>query len=346
MAEYYVDADASGSDDGSTPANAWSTLQRAIDGTDGTQPSAGDVVLLRHGTGIDQVVTATTDFDGNSGDRTNGRIIYRGVNSSWVNDGTRYVIDANDNTIDILNTSTSDYISLENVEVRNNTGSFGGIVGNTYLGSIHWAIINCYVHDVYYGIECTNLLRVKILKCRIEDCRNHGIYNPRDIYVVMCHIKNNGDAGLYSVQPGCKAVIGCYITENSGEGIDINMASTSDFVLIKNNVIHGNTNEGVKIDNMCLLIGNRITANSVGISVGAAGIVTAMWNYMPDTGEDEVNTTKTSVSGELNEIVIDGSNSNNFSGTDTDGGYTDPDNDDYNLTDTATLRRVEVDLEV
>ena len=45
MAEYYVDPTLStGDNDGTTKPNAWWTLQRAVDGTDGTKPVSGDTV--------------------------------------------------------------------------------------------------------------------------------------------------------------------------------------------------------------------------------------------------------------------------------------------------------------
>ena len=62
MSTYYVDASAAGADDGSSQSDAWTTIQRAIDGTGGTQPAAGDVVLIK--AGATYSVSAAIDFDG------------------------------------------------------------------------------------------------------------------------------------------------------------------------------------------------------------------------------------------------------------------------------------------
>ena len=63
---------------------------------------------------------------------------------------------------------------------------------------------------------------------------------------------------------------------------------------------------------------------------------------MPDTGEDRANTTKTS--GNVQELIVNGTNYNELSGTDVAGGYTDVSSKDFTLTAAATLRSVEVDL--
>jgi hypothetical protein len=80
MTTYYLDPDASGADDGTSQSDAWSTLQRAIDGTDGTQPAAGDIVQCRHGTGNDESISTVINFDGNAGSQASGFIQFIGVN--------------------------------------------------------------------------------------------------------------------------------------------------------------------------------------------------------------------------------------------------------------------------
>jgi len=123
MTTYYVDPTATGSDDGSSQADAWTSLQRAIDGTGGTQPTAGDTVLLRHtGSPNDETPSAEIDFDGNGGDTTNGYVSYIGVNSSWEEDGTRYVIDGGSLGAGLslaVGYDTVDRIFIANVEFNN-----------------------------------------------------------------------------------------------------------------------------------------------------------------------------------------------------------------------------------
>ena len=67
MATYYADFGiATGLDDGTSAANAWSTMQRAVDGTAGTQPTAGDIVYC---VGTD-TLAVNLDLDGLAGDTT------------------------------------------------------------------------------------------------------------------------------------------------------------------------------------------------------------------------------------------------------------------------------------
>ena len=106
MAEYYVDPTATGDDTGASKTNAWTTMQRCEDGTDGTQPAAGDTVLFRHsgavGAADETIGAGGIDIDGNAGDSGaagSGYIRYIGVNSAWENDGTQYVLDGNSATV-------------------------------------------------------------------------------------------------------------------------------------------------------------------------------------------------------------------------------------------------------
>ena len=43
-------------------------------------------------------------------------------------------------------------------------------------------------------------------------------------------------------------------------------------------------------------------------------------------------------------LLVDGSDTNDFAGTDTDAGYNAPASQDFNLTSSATLRRTMIEL--
>ena len=196
MATYYCDPDASGADDGSSKTDAWSTFQRAIDGTDGTKPGAGDIVEMRHGTGADETVSTTIDVDGTTGGLTTGFVTFRGVNSSWVNDGTRYDLDANSNNINILTLGTPDYIKLENIYLHD-TGTGDGISCAGYNGCSGWVFVNLKIDGCVMGVEGnTGGLQAAIFShCQITNNSSNGIELHSGV-IDKCYIDGNGGVGI------------------------------------------------------------------------------------------------------------------------------------------------------
>lgn len=339
MTEYYLNPAATGNDDGSTKTDAWTTLQRAVDGTDGDKPGAGDVVLA---TGTENV-TAVTDSDGNSGDLTSGNVTYRGVNPLWVNDGTRYRMNAGGNNIDILRLS-SDFVCFENFELYNTSKTSGnnGLVINSYENIIANSIVNCILRDTYRGFEGWNgsVRSLKLIGCKIYDNTDTGFYigSANNLMIALCNVYNNS-RGLYVGFGDDITVANSIIRDNTNQGVRV--SAVHHMITMLNVVLHANGDSIESDSRTVTIIGGRITDNTVGID--SNGITDLIATYMPDTGEDLANTTKTT--GVVNELVLKGVNTNDLSGTDTDGGYEDSSTDDYNLTDTASLRRVSIDLD-
>ena len=347
MPTYYVDPAASGANDGTSWTDAWETLQRAVDGTDGTQPDAGDTVLCR-GT---ETLSAVVTFDGNPGTKAGGRVIYRGVNASGVNDGTRFVLDGNDQAIDIMSL-LCDFIQVENFEVHNTNEASGysGIVCDSgYVSFENHLFINCYIHNCYDGVYSGSggMTNAVFIKCRFENNANGGVnyQNSIGFRFFYCNFQGNGGWGHWGVTSSRSMFIGCTILDNTGGGAYFWQNGMPQFV---NCVINNNGGEGIDLGSgdgnyVGLILGCRITDNTVGIDfTNTPG--TLMWSYMPDTGEDLANGTKT-VGSSFVEPLINGVNTNDLSGTDVDGGYVDSVTDDYNLAGDATLRRTAIDLE-
>jgi len=144
MATYYVDPDAGGDDNGTDWTNAWTTLQRAIDGdgVGGTQPAAGDTVYCR-GT---ETLDAACDVDGNSGTVNTGFIKYVGCNASGSVDGTRYVMDATDTYVSCLDTFSASHIWFENFQFTQATDDGVDLSG----GGDNLVFVNC-VSDNHGG---------------------------------------------------------------------------------------------------------------------------------------------------------------------------------------------------
>jgi hypothetical protein len=348
MATYYCDCDlATGNNDGTTWANAWQTLQRAVDGTGGTQPNAGDVVLCR---GTD-TVSAVVDFDGPAG-TASGFVTFRGVNASGTNDGTRFVVDANGATTSCIKTGC-DCVCLENFDIKGAVGSSTnghGIYAAGYTSLDGWLFINCYIHNNAGSGVYENSAGVSgtFINCRFEANGVYGVYcGGTQNHFINCRFLGNTSDGLIRTGNCLQmSVINCLIHANGGRGIEDQDTGFIRPTFVLNSVIDGNTGDGIETgasDGPHLYaIGCRITENGAdGIDSDSISVVG--WTYMPDTGQARDNNAKTS--GTIHEILVAGSTTNSLSGTDADGGYTDPANDDFNLTATATLKRVAYSLD-
>lgn len=334
MATYYVDPDAGGDDDGTSEANAWTSLQRAIDGTDGTAPTAGDTVYLKHGTGNDEAPSAAIDFDGNSG--TSASLInWIGVNSSWADDGTRYIIDGGSNAGNQFNMA-SEYHFFKNIELNNSqdhTLQFEGYAAHPMIFQ------NCIFHNAANEIidPSNNYSRAmlfilchftsgggsspayyraaeaKFLWCVFADNSGPGlsVYHEKSLNMYGCIVHNNGGIGIYCDYGGGQEIINCVIDGNSGDGIQVDE-------------VGGST---VAFD---IIIGNRITNNTIGLDVDAnAGFIWELYNFYLNNSTSATQGSPSGGTGSLS------------AGTE---GYNDSGNDDFNLTTSATLRRTAIDL--
>ncbi len=347
MTEYYCDADlTTGNNDGSSQANAWQNLQAAIDGLNGTQPTAGDKILCK---GTDSI-SAAIDVDGNAGTAAS-RLELVGVNGSWAEDGTRFVIDAGDAAINVLAfVGASDYLTIRNFELRDTTGSGNGINIGGYTALEGLILSNVYIHDMGgAGISSgsSGAYSVCAVGCRFEDNGGSGVEMPGVLEAYFCTFKGNSAHGASFIggKPASApphVFYGCEIHGNGDDGI---AHSTFDGTLaVIASVVDGNTNAGLDIDTGGVTIcGARITENGTGVDFGSLSSA-LMFSYMPDATEDRDNTTKTAGNYE---VIHDksGADSNELSGTDTDAGYNAPATDDFNLVSGATLKDVEIDLQ-
>jgi len=349
MTTYYLDPTATpagGSDTGADWTNAWSTLQRAIDGTNGTQPTAGDTVLMR-GT---ETVTVQIDLDGNSGSLAVGKVNFIGVNASGVNDGTRYVLSASGSisVISLPSTAPASFLNFENIEITGTTGT--GFYSNSYAYASHHSWQNIYIHNCGTGINVNTrgIDGCLFSHCRIENNTSVGLTGA-SFAVIFSNITGNGGGGISSNSAhgvGMPALIyGCLIEGNTGDGLVYDGWGTAQGLAAVNNVIDGNTGTGINIATAGgVLIGNRIT-NQTGAGVTLTKEMLMAYNYMPDTAQDRVNGSKTATNTPIYLSDKAGADSNNLSGTDTNAGYNSPTTSDFNLVSGASMRDVAVDLD-
>jgi hypothetical protein len=297
---------ATGDDNGTTSANAWRTLQKAVDGTNGTQPTAGDMVLVYN----QETTTANVDFDGPNGTRAGGYVKFVGVNSSWVNDGTRFKIAAGTG-VERAIVGTSEYLWIENAELCD-ADQWG--IFNLGTGSM---VIRCYIHDNGLdGIYITNTT-VSVLNCKSSSNGRHGIfYSTQNSYFEYDTLIQNANCAIDFDDQTYQTVKNCIIHDNGNGYTQIRGVGNSSKII--NNVIDGTdqTNDtGLTFSATCFgakVVGNRFTNMNLGIK-GVGTIGEMKYNYFDD------NTTDTLVCAKLSDPGI---SSTNLFNLDVDDGYT------------------------
>ncbi len=346
MTTYYVDPNATGDDDGSSQANAWTTLQRAIDGTDGTQPAAGDTVLCKH-TGsagaVDETLTASIDVDGNSGDLSSGYIKYIGVNSSWENDDTQYVIDANDAAVNCLYFN-SDYIFLNNFYVKKATED--GITGPTADYNFFINIRSSENGGLGFDFELVSTGSQNYYRCLADNNSGSGFGIPKYAThkYLFCCARDNTSSGFKTTY-GYPLLYSCLSFDNGSHGYHLGVYNNGPDNFLLNSVADGNSNTGVFIHaHRTSVIGSRITNQSssgdVGMDLNSKVALTG-WSYFENNYGDNIQNDSLHT-----EILYNGAATNIEDQGDTNQGYTSltEGSEDYNLRSDATLRRTAITI--
>lgn len=257
-----------------------------------------------------------------------------GVNASYNNDGTQYVIDGQAGSYHAASLSATDWI-FENITFYN--------AGSTYHGmnctGQDNAFINCRFNgnggDGFYTSQTYN----RLILCEATNNTGAGI-NIQGYYnnVLFCTAHHNGDDGI-TYNYGTGVVYGNICYDNSGAGIFV-----SHRTVLLNNTIDQNTEDGVTAGTnikTSIFIANRITNNSQeGIDYVNFGCLHG-WNYIDN------NTTSDTWSGSgEHEILDNGTGTDIITGGDTSQGYTSTSegSEDFNLASGASLRRTELQL--
>jgi len=328
MAEVYVDQDASGANDGTSEADAYTDPVSALGVT------AGDTLHIAKAT-ADYAISTPLQFTG-TGSITS-LVVIIGYNTSFVIDGSRPVIDAGSTHAYCFRLDAAqDYFHIYNIEMKNATTH--GITGaTTTTGCV---LINIWTHDcTATGINGFQYSR--FINC-ISSANALGIKTPANGgFVLYCLVYDNSGIGI-DINSNIAAVVSnCLIYDNGGIGLD-----TNHMTYVKNTVCHGNTGDNINVfSNNSVIDACRITlSGGYGIDGGATSQNTFVLNtYIPNTGEALANTSG-ATNGVLHTLANASLDLNDLVGTDLDGGYTDSTIDDYNTLSTASVYNGSIDM--
>lgn len=334
MTDYYVDPAASGANDGGgdgTPSDptdpdnwtdAWTSLQSAAD-----TAVAGDEVYCR-GT---QTLTAPIDFDTNSGSAVSP-INYYGCAANGTLGGDYFTLNGNSKTYHGIRTQTTqiNYVHLHDFKFY----QCDDAKTSTTVTNGYWLFDHCLFDDNVRAVGDSSYGDFQTFyRCRFQNQDGITIYRLDNARFLYCTFYDNANLVMDAMGSGLE-VHGCVFAGNTGSsGIFVYSGATS----IKNCVFHGNTNASGTI--RCLsyeyhyiaISHCRFTNNSVAIEAGS-------FRRLLDACYFQGNSTN------YNGYITDLGGLSEFSGTDTDYGYTDSASRDFNLAASATLRSTAIIL--
>jgi hypothetical protein len=319
MTTHYVDPAAGGDNDGTSWINAWTSLQSAAD-----TAVAGDIVYCR-GT---QVLTAKIDFDTQDGSLASGYIKFIGCNAGGTNDGTRFVLNGNSAAANCIYMNDKDYIWFENFEFKNATGDGQGEYTAAYWNNCQF--INCISHNNGgAGFSAVTGRYSFYDRCSAYSNTGTGFemgVGWTDYSHCSAHLNTvSGWVSYSSATSVYTRIADSFCYKNTSHGIHINGGQIAEIV---NCVVHGHSGAGdigVYVQaGFADLAGVRITGNTTGLSVAANQRAALQIAYFGSNTAD--------ISGSYDIIPINGSTAHvELLGAETDNGYTDSANNDYNL---------------
>ncbi len=322
MANRYADFDlGTGDNDGSSAANAWQTIQDAIDGNNSSQPAAGETVYCK---GTD-TLSAQIDMDGTSGTVAGGYVKWVGCSSldPVTIDGTTVVLDGNDAVADVIGSWSSARQWLENFEITNATDDGVAAVGDACV------FVNVSIH----GNAGDGMLHTgndaQYWRCQIYNNGSEGAQTVEGgTRFINCAIYNNAEHGLNVKGNDTLFIYGCVFHDN---GNNFNHAHDLDNrSIIINNVFDGTDQTGdigveLSTDNEYNLIAlNRFTNLVTGISADD-GLGVFGYNLFHNNTNDVLGM------GVYQAIPMDGDTDTNKYDPDADDGYNDASSNDFNL---------------
>jgi hypothetical protein len=334
MTTYYVDATLStGDNDGSTTANAWRSLQEAIDSTNNAgKPAAGDIVLCRHTASPDETLTAKIDVDGTAGTEK-AYIQWIGVNSSWTEDGTKYEINGNDAAVNCIDFSDAliDYTIWKHFDAYGATGN--GLNMNV-AGTEHHHFIDCvFRNNGNYGYYGNKNVSGILFGCLAYGNGGGGFYVNNAARALFCCSRDNTGSGFYAPYQSYGIFFNCLTFDNTEWGFGNIDHRNSLINCVSDNNGYGNIN---LVDYNIIILGCRITnapATKYGIDANTE-LFFSGWNYF----ENNAGGNKLDAANEVFLSLINSTDTSQYDQADTNEGYTSltEGSEDYNLRTDAT----------
>lgn len=258
----YVDPDATGSGDGTSWADAFTTLQAGYNASD-----SGYLVLAQGR----EVLTEGVSLNLNSYIKIEG---YDGF----------YTLDADSTSTSCIDSVSANNITLDHIICVNAAGV--GI--DLSEGGLYTTISYCKIkHSGSDGINASS-------KCIVEHCdidTNGGIGikgNGSFIGIQYTSIRGNVAGGIYSHYTDYYTIFCNTITGNGNYGIAIDEGN-----VVMSNVIDGNATGimlyNTKSSNFNTISNNRITNNTLGMDLKDIPLASMKYNYFAVNTTDTAN---------------------------------------------------------
>ncbi len=323
VADYYVDSAGSNT----SPYDTWTKAANQPQTIADLTPAAGTII------GIRGTVTLTDKLDVGSlaGSDADGFIQWIGCNSSGEDDGTLAILDANSAVANCIYLNSTVYNIFKNLDVKNATGA--GI--DNGASSTRNVFYNVHAHNnAGDGFETYDISRGLFYRCSAYSNSGSGFDTQTHANFVFCSAHNNSGDGFDGIYNNAGSYWGCIAYKNGAIGFNHIISPMYGCTS------HANTGDqvswyGTSNYYLSFAIGSRITGaltGKYGSNYNSRAAI-LIHSYLDQAAGID---------------LLDDDNvlkfGNQFNGTDTDYGYNYPDNDDYNLTATATMRDIEITL--
>jgi hypothetical protein len=311
MATYYVDPAATGLNNGTSWTNAWTSFQSAL-----TNAVAGDTVYCR---GSQQITSGVSTV--NAGSEAAGYIKYIGCNASGVVDGTKFRMYGA--TGDGVAHNADDFLWWENIQVD----SCGGDGWDPVLGANFCVWYNCVSASNSGNGWAGGNANSYYFFCLADSNSLDGWSGVvADARFIGCMAIDNGDYGITGSGANC-ILIECISHDNGGTAGDAGYYFTGARALYQHCIADGEY-YGIRAGNVQhFSLMNRVTNNVIGNRFESASNL-SIYGFTLYEG----NTANTSVLGTDVVVMRNASDSDTrILGTDTDDGYNDRTNEDFNL---------------